>query len=262
MTNLLKTLTTIYPDLTQRVEDLQHAIDYRFREIDNLLEAITHSSAARSLMKKPSTKQPIPWNERLEFLGDSVLGLAISSWLINHPERYPEGDLSRMRSSLVNEQTLAEIAKEHNLGHCLVLSKGEDNNGGRNKPSVTADAVEALIGAIYLDGGMDCAQRFIEKIFCKYLSQDINNLKGCDYKTQLQELTQSISKITPDYRVIEKIGPDHAASFKVTVTFQGRELGVGTGRTKKSASQQAAFAALEKFGETEILKLSTESGRD
>ena len=254
MTRLLTTLNHNFPGTGEKLEKLQSRIDYRFTNIDHLLEAMTHSSAARSYHHRKQ-QQLIPWNERLEFLGDSVLGLAISTWLLKHPYAMQEGELSRIRSSLVNEKTLAVIANQFGIGSCLLLSKGEEKNGGRQKNSVTADAVESLIGAIYLDGGFAAAEKVVSTLFADTLTQDLSNLLNCDYKTRLQELTQSLVNETPDYQVIEKSGPDHEALFKVVVSYQGSPLGTGLGKTKKAASQQAAYSAFNDLGEGKIIEI-------
>ncbi|MFW7379396.1 MAG: ribonuclease III [Oligoflexus sp.] len=226
---------------------LCEVIGYRFKSWDLLVESVTHSSAARDLSKKQSTQSPIPWNERLEFLGDSVLGLTISSNLLKRPEGYPEGMLSKIRASLVSEASLATIGKNIELGEYLLLSPGEERGGGRNKESVIADALEALFGAIYLDGGYDAAEQVILDLFDEKLSSQLTDLIDKDYKSRLQELTQGSFKEAPVYRVIDRTGPDHRASFNVEVEFRGKTLGVGEGPSKKAASQEAAKQALLAF---------------
>ena len=254
MTPLLKTLNTTFPGTQQKLETLQKRIGYQFGNIDHLLEAVTHSSAARTKLNRHEGN-PIPWNERLEFLGDSVLSLAISTWLLKHPLDMQEGELSRTRSSLVNEKTLSRIADQFQIGQCLLLSKGEEKNGGRTKASVTADAVESIIGATYLDGGFAAAENVVANLFSQVLTQDLSDLRDCDYKTRLQELTQSLVNKTPDYNVVEKFGPDHEAVFRVTVSFNGSTLGTGSGRTKKAASQEAAYSAFKHLGEKKIIEI-------
>ena len=227
-----------------RIDQLQGRLNYQFDRKSLLIEALTHSSMARSLIVKESGED-LKWNERLEFLGDAVLGLCISSNLSKRPEQYPEGHLSRIRSSLVNEKTLEAIASSLGLGEALILSKGEENNGGRSKASLLADALEALIGAIFLDGGYQSANKVVEFLFTTYLAQDLHLLLKEDHKTRLQEITQKLNKQIPTYHVIQEKGPNHQTVFTVEVLFRGHSLGVGEGLSKKAASQAAAAKALD-----------------
>lgn len=226
---------------------LSKTIGYTFCNWELLVESLTHSSAARDLAKKVPQENSIPWNERLEFLGDSVLGLTISSNLLKRPEGYPEGMLSKIRASLVSEPSLAAIGREIKLGEYLLLSPGEERGGGRQKDSVIADALEALFGAIYLDGGFSAAEKVILDLFAEKLSSQLTDLIEKDYKSRLQELTQGTFKEAPIYRVVDRTGPDHRSSFNVEVEFRGRTLGVGEGPSKKAASQEAAKQALRLF---------------
>jgi ribonuclease-3 len=228
---------------------LMAAIDYHFVDTDLLLEALTHSSAARDIQKRSENQEIIPWNERLEFLGDSVLSLTISTHLLQRPEQHAEGTLSKIRANLVSEPALASIGRELNLGQYLILSPGEIRGGGRHKESVIADAVEALFGAVYLDGGYAAAERVILGLFADKLTSRLTDLIEKDYKSRLQELTQGWFKEAPQYRVINRTGPDHQASFKVQVEFRGLTLGRGHGTNKKAASQAAAQQALQRLEE-------------
>lgn len=189
----------------------------------------------------------LPWNERLEFLGDAVLGLAVSRRLMERGEELAEGDLSRIRAALVNEESLAELARELDIGSYLVLGKGAAQSGGRGRDSLLADALEALVGAVFVDGGFDAADRLVGRIFAAALAGELRLLVQTDFKTMLQELTQDKLKTTPTYEVAMENGPDHDKVFEVRVLLDGRELGRGKGASKKRASQVAARHALDQL---------------
>ena len=223
-------------------------IDYQFENIDLLVEALTHSSAARDLHRKTSGDISIPWNERLEFLGDSVLGLSISTYLTNHPDKFPEGELSKIRAAIVNEKkTLADLARELGISECIVLSYGEEKSYGREKDSVLADAFEALLGAVYLDSDYNMAEKTVLRLYEDILSKPLKELLTLDYKSRLQEYTQELYKEAPSYVTKNKSGPDHRSSFEVEVQFRSKVLAVGLGPSKKQASQDAAKKALDKL---------------
>lgn len=226
---------TSIPDTSSLEENL----GYFFQDRMLLEEALTHSSRVRGSNDAH--------NERLEFLGDAVLGLVISSELVARPERFHEGLLSRIRASLINELCLSELALSLNLGTYLRLGRGEEKAQGRSKPSVLADAMEALFGAIYLDGGITAASAIILRLYEPLLEMPLEERLTTDYKTALQELTQSTTKKAPSYYVVKKVGPDHDSSYEVEVRFNGRILGRGQGESKKKASQGAAARALEFF---------------
>ena len=215
--------------------EFQNVIGYQFQTPGLLQQALTHSSYANEKhMKKHSD------NERLEFLGDAVLEIVSSEFLyLNYPN-LAEGDLTKMRASLVCEPTLAFCTKQLNLGEYLLLGKGEDMTGGRNRKSILSDALEAVIGAIYLDGGFASAKEFI----LKFILTDIEHKQlFYDSKTILQEVVQGEhEKLT--YDLISENGPDHNKSFTVEARVGSRVLGEGTGRTKKAAEQEAAYKAL------------------
>ena len=226
------------------LDDLQQVLEYHFEDLHTLHQALVHRSFAH---ENPQLHQAD--NETLEFLGDAVLGLAVSHLLL---ERFPhlnEGDLSRLRSSIVNERELAKIAVSLNLGDYLLLGKGEELTGGREKPSLLADTVEAVLAAVYLDGGMERVIGVVERLFHAYLrsERDGDPLKTWDkdYKTQLQELTQARLKLTPEYVLETEEGPDHDKTFNVSVALDGRMLARGSGKSKKEAQQEAARQALE-----------------
>ena len=222
------------------IKDLEKAIGYQFRDIGLLQNALAHSSYANERWHNSLMS-----NERLEFLGDSVLGMLVANYLYRtFPDR-PEGELTRMRADMVCEQTLARIAGQLELGKHLLLGKGEEQGGGRSRNSILADAVESVIAACYLDGGMEAAKAFVEKfVLVTVPTQKMNN---ADYKTALQELVQQKKNQTLAYRLVGESGPDHDKKFTVELTLNGTVVGTGTGSSKKRAEQQAAQAAMEKL---------------
>ena len=222
------------------IKDLENAIGYRFRNISLLQNALTHSSYANERWHNSLMS-----NERLEFLGDSILGMTVAEHLYrNFPDR-PEGELTRMRADMVCETTLAAVAERIGLGQHLLLGHGEDRLGGRNRASILADAVESIIAASYLDGGMEAAVNFIRNfILCDVPVKKLHNV---DYKTTLQELIQRKKDQVLSYALTGESGPDHDKSFVVEVSLNGEVVGSGTGRSKKRAEQDAARAAIEKL---------------
>lgn len=216
---------------------LEEKLGYAFQDSTLLENALTHSSRANESRGKLHS------NERLEFLGDSILGMVVADHLYrNHPD-LPEGDLTRTRASLVCEESLVEVAHELGLGEYLRLGKGESAGGGRERPSIQADAVEAVLAAIYLDGGIGSARKFIQKYI---LSREVAGLtKPRDHKTALQELVQRESGQVLQYRLTGEEGPDHNKRFFVEVMLNGRSVGSGSGHSKKEAEQMAAAAAIE-----------------
>ena len=216
---------------------LEETLDYRFQDASLLDQALTHSSFANERLGGALMS-----NERLEFLGDSVLGQVTADHLYRtHPD-LPEGDLTRMRAALVCEEALAEVAKGWGLGEYLKLGRGEDQNGGRSRDSILADAVEAILAALYLDGGIAQARRTIRTFV---LSREAQAGEGRDYKTALQELIQRTPGHTLRYQLMKESGPDHQKEFWMEVALDGKPVGSGTGHSKKEAEQQAAKAALE-----------------
>ncbi|HZV81107.1 MAG TPA: ribonuclease III [Geobacteraceae bacterium] len=221
---------------------LENAVGYRFRNLSLLQEALTHRSRANEVSGK------LPDNQRLEFFGDSILGFLIGRELfLCHPD-WNEGELSRHRSALVDEENLARLAQAVDLGSFLVLGKGEEKSGGRGKKSLLADAYEALIAAVYLDGGMQQVQRLVKRQFGHLLAGSKPADLTRDYKTELQELTQSRLGTVPRYELLDSTGPDHDRSYRVAVYVNDAVAGDGSGRSKKAAQQAAARAALEKLG--------------
>ena len=189
-------------------------------------------------------------NERLEFLGDAVLELCITQMLYERFPQAPEGQLSKARSSLVNENRLAATARRLELGSYLLVGRGEETQNGRDKPSLLADALEAVLAAVYLDGGLESVHRLIVDLLGPAAAAAMTRTRQKDYKTRLQELIQEKMHITPRYEIIKTQGPDHAKIFKVALTINDRPLAQGTGNSKKEAEQNAAQAGLEKYEAT------------
>jgi len=220
------------------IKDLESAIGYRFKNITLLQNALTHSSYANerwhdSLMS----------NERLEFLGDSILGMVVAEHLYKHFPNRPEGELTRMRADMVCETSLAAVANQLKLGQHLLLGHGEEQGGGRSRASILADAVESVIAASFLDGGMEAARGIIARfILCKV---PVAGLQNTDYKTKLQELVQQKRNQVLSYALTGESGPDHDKVFSVEVALNGKIVGAGTGSSKKRAEQDAARAAIE-----------------
>ncbi|RZT01980.1 ribonuclease III [Cuneatibacter caecimuris] len=219
------------------MEQLQETVQYHFRDSGLLRLALTHSS-----YNNEHHQERLQNNERLEFLGDAVLELVSSDFLFHRYPDKPEGEMTKLRASLVCEPSLAYCARDISLGEYLYLGKGEDATGGRNRDSITSDAMEALIGAIYLDGGFASAKEFI----LKYILNDLENKQlFYDSKTILQEMVQKEdSQECLVYEILDEVGPDHDKQFLACVTVEGRELGRGKGRTKKAAQQMAAYQAI------------------
>lgn len=220
-------------------ESLEKTIGYCFADKDKLTIALTHSSYAN---ERHINKYEC--NERYEFLGDAVLELSVSDFLFRNYKNYPEGKLTKTRASIVCEPTLFLCAEKINLGVYLLLGKGEDQTGGRQRPSVVSDAMEALIGAIYLDGGIEPAFKFIQKFILDNIDE-IELFHDC--KTTLQELIQGKYNEQLKYVLIKEDGPDHNKIFVTRAVLGNRVLSEGVGHTKKSSEQDAAFKALKKL---------------
>ena len=220
------------------IKDLEIAIGYRFRNITLLQNALAHSSYANERWHNSLMS-----NERLEFLGDSVLGMLVADYLYRNFPNRPEGELTRMRADMVCERALAEIAQRIGLGEHLLLGRGEEQSGGRSRDSILADAVESVIAASFLDGGMAAARQFIEKFIL--VEVPVKKLHNADYKTALQELVQQKKNQTLSYALVGESGPDHDKRFEVEVSLNGRIIGTGSGSSKKRAEQMAAKKALE-----------------
>lgn len=219
------------------IKDLETAIGYRFHNISLLQNALTHSSYANERWHNSLLS-----NERLEFLGDSILGMLVAEYLYrNFPDR-PEGELTRMRADMVCEKTLAAVANSIHLGDHLLLGHGEEQGGGRTRDSILADAVESVIAASFLDGGMEAALQFIRRFIL--VQVPVTKLHNADYKTQLQELVQQKRNQLLSYQLVGESGPDHDKHFDVEVTLNGAVVGSGQGSSKKRAEQDAARNAI------------------
>ncbi len=216
------------------IEDLQKRLGYQFKDKNLIIEALTHKS-----YKKPYN------NERLEFLGDAVLDLIIGEYLFSKFPATAEGNLSKMRASLVNEKGFEKLALKLNLGDEIFVSLAEENNGGREKPSLLSNAFEAVIGAFYLEAGLEKVREFMEGLLeSSYKDIDYNSIFK-DYKTALQELTQAHFGVTPTYELLRSFGPDHKKEFEIEVHVNSRKLARAKGKSKKEAQQKAAQKALE-----------------
>ena len=223
------------------MEELEQKLGYQFRDRALLSEALNHSSYAnehRALGEQS--------NERLEFLGDSVLGFVTAEFLFELHRDLPEGDLTRQRAALVCEQSLYEVAKMLDLGKYLKLGKGEDAGGGRTRPSILADATEAVFAAVYLDGGIEAASALIHRVLLDKEGEHAEELMQ-DYKTALQELVQRKSGQALSYRMVGESGPDHNKTFTAEVWLNGEGVGTGSGHSKKEAEQAAARAAIRRL---------------
>ena len=222
----------------QNLIELQNKLNYHFKKPALLETALTHSSYANE-----HKKDGLISNERLEFLGDSILGLAVAELIYKHKSNTPEGQMTKLRAELVCEKNLAALAESLRLGAYLKLGRGEDKGGGRYRPSILADAVEAILAAMYLDSGFDPVMLFVkERLFSK---AEIVGLETTDYKTTLQELVQMKPGQILSYHVTDESGPDHMKMFTVEVRLNGEYYGEGTGKSKKEAEQAAAMSALD-----------------
>ena len=222
------------------IKDLEVAIGYRFRNISLLQNALTHSSYANERWHNS-----LLCNERLEFLGDSILGMLVAEYLFrSFPDR-PEGELTRMRADMVCEKTLAAAANRIGLGGHLLLGHGEEQGGGRARASILADAMESVIAACFLDGGMDAALKVVQQFIL--VEVPVKKMHNADYKTALQELVQQKKNQVLSYVLVGESGPDHDKHFDVEVKLNGNVVGSGSGSSKKRAEQMAAKAAIEKL---------------
>lgn len=224
------------------LENLQENLGYRFRDESLLRGALYHSSYANE-----HRNENIVSNERLEFLGDAVLGFVSAEFLYSRFPNAPEGELTRIRAALVREESLFEVAQALQLGECLMLGKGEESGGGRQRPSILADCTEAVFAAVYLDGGMDCARDLIHRVLLSKGDIEVAESRRRDYKTELQELVQRKPHQVLRYELVGQSGPDHAKVFTVAVLLNGEPIGEGSGHSKKEAEQASARAALEKL---------------
>ena len=226
------------------IKDLEAAIGYKFQNISLLQNALTHSSYANERWHNSLRS-----NERLEFLGDAILDMVAAEYLYLNFKDRPEGELTRMRADMVCEQTLAKVAVQIGLGDHLLLGHGEEQGGGRTRSPILAHAVESVIAACYLDGGIGAASDLISRFILTEVP--VTRMHNVDYKTELQELVQQKRNQNLSYELVGESGPDHDKHFQVQVLLNGKVIGVGSGSSKKRAEQDAARAAIEalRFGE-------------
>ncbi len=224
--------------MEENLQGLERTLGHQFANICLLSTAVTHSSYANEQRRETE------YNERLEFLGDSVLSIVVSEYLFSSPKHLPEGELTRVRAALVCESSCCEFAKKIGLGQYLRLGRGEENSGGRTRVSLLADAFEAVLGALYLDGGLETARRFLLPLV--QAEQAVPE----DYKTRLQEIIQQNPEERLRYVVTGESGPDHNKRFIVEVRLNSNVIGIGEGHSKKAAEQQAAREALRLFGDS------------
>lgn len=224
------------------LEEFERKISYTFSDKNLLILALTHSSYANEI-KKGSHEN----NERLEFLGDAVLDMAVSEYMYRHFPKMPEGELTKLRAAVVCESSLAELSGRLGIGRSMLLGKGEESTGGRTRDSILADAFEAIIGAICIDGGVNAAIEYVMHFMVDCIEHTKSTFRSLDCKTHLQEVIQKISKIPLHYAIVDEHGPDHNKVFVAEVTHDGRVLGRGSGKSKKEAEQNAANNALEQM---------------
>ena len=233
---------------------LQAALGWQFADPELLERALTH----RSFCSEHGVEES---NERFEFLGDAVLGFAVTTFAFEQFPHLPEGELAKLRAAVVSAETLAEVAEELDIGPCLRLGKGEAASGGRAKPSILADAMEALIAAVYLDGGLEPASRLVLDTLEKRIREQATGPGGGDYKTRLQELAARRCDQLPKYQVRHE-GPDHSKRFFATVSLRGEVYGEGEGRSKKSAEQAAARVAWDTLSSEAQAGIEAHAGRE
>ena len=231
--------------MSRPLSELERRIGYRFQDVTLLKSALVHSSYAN----ESGSKHPaLDCNERMEFLGDTVLSLVVSSYLFQSYTDLPEGNLSKLRSFTVCEKALAEFAAQIRLGDYLMLGKGEDHNNGRQRPSITSDAFEALIAAIYLDGGLENARAFILQFAVPHIEHLLSEQVTADYKTALQQIVQQEQGEKLEYILISEEGPAHQRTFTMEARLNSNVIGRGVGSSKREAEQRAAKEALTLFG--------------
>lgn len=237
--------SSVLPKSERRLlSQLEKKLAYRFKDLLLLKRALSHKSYVNERRESQDEH-----NERLEFLGDAVLELGISGLLMHHFPDSREGEMSKVRASLVNETALSEVARAFSLGRFLFLGRGEEQCDGREKNSLLADAFEAMLGAVYLDGGFNPAFKIVKRLFEPLIilatKEDINR----DYKTKLQEEVQNAFRTSPQYQLVNETGPDHDKTFEIHLLISGQKVGVGFGKSKKQAEQEAAEGVLGRFEE-------------
>ncbi|MGL5642118.1 MAG: ribonuclease III [Paraclostridium sp.] len=230
----------IKSSILTNISKFEEIIKYKFKNKAYILEALTHSSYSNE-------NKTFSFNERLEFLGDSVLGIVVSDFLFQNETELPEGELTKLRANIVCEESLSDVAKHLNLGKHILLGRGEEATGGRDRVSILADAFEAVIAAIYLDGGIESAKVFVLENMEEIIQDSIKGRIFRDYKTHLQEVIQSQGESNIIYNLVEEIGPDHNKRFVMEVKLNDETLGSGEGKSKKEAEQLAAKQALRRM---------------
>lgn len=230
-------------DRRQTLNALQTRLGVRFKNVTLLNLALSHRSYANEGSEHKEN------NERLEFLGDSVLGLVVAEYLYQHLNDRPEGDLARVKSFVVSETSLAQIARALELSSAILVGRGEEFSGGRRKKAILADAMEAVIGAYFLDSGFKAARKFVLRYMVPEIDKVLEDRHKKDYKTLLQEHVQKVFKSYPRYHLVRKTGPDHDKTFWIQVEVDGKQYGVGQGKNKKAAEQAAAEIAYHDLAE-------------
>ncbi|MGD2103696.1 MAG: ribonuclease III [Anaerolineae bacterium] len=233
------------------LEELQEALGHRFEDPTLLRRAITHPSYVNEHPEETSRD-----NQRLEFLGDAVIDFIAAAWVYDRYAGFAEGRMTRLRAALVRTETLASFARQVGVGEALRLGRGEEEAGGRERKANLCDAFEAVVGAVYLDGGMPAAAKFVEPLLGPVAKATLEKAEDQDAKSRLQEWSQAERKVTPTYRVVAERGPDHAKVFEAQVLLGDQVVGQGSGRSKQAAEQDAAEAAWES------LVWTTDSGWD
>jgi ribonuclease III len=228
------------------VGEFHRQFGYRFQNVNYLMEAMTHRSYVRSIDHKAHS------NERLEFLGDSILGTIMAEHLFRSNSDFDEGDLTKMRAQLVNETSLAAVSVESGLNKFILISPDEERTGGRERNSIVSDAFEAVIGAVYLDGGLSAAREFIKRVLISRKIDILTNVAQRNYKGELLEYLQGKGEPPPYYEVVSESGPDHEKIFNIAVRTNGTIVGTGVGGTKKEAEQNAAADAMENIQTAEF----------
>jgi ribonuclease-3 len=222
------------------LSELERRLGYRFRNRNYLLEAITHRSYARGVKN-----DEIDSYERIEFLGDSVLGMVVTAYLYRKFRGQREGNLTKMKATMVNERSLSQVARRLGLGEFIYLSPEEEQGGGRDRRSILADACEALFGAVYLDGGLKAATKLVNRLILRHMDSFLTDRRQINYKGELLEHYQSLGLGMPRYETVAEEGSDHDKLFSVQVRMEGKVIGRGSGKSKKAAEQDAARGALE-----------------
>lgn len=227
---------------SENIEILEKNLGYSFKNRDLLIEALTHKSFFHE-----NPEMARSFNERLEFLGDAVLGCVMAAYLFNHPSLFPESIMSKIKSFMVKGVILYDVAQRLDLGAFIRLGKGEEETGGRQKRSILANAMEAVLGAIFIDGGYDKVAEVIQGLFKERLDYVIASGQYHDYKTELQEITQTLYGLLPEYRIVSQRGEEHRKVFTIEVIINGKQMGLGIGKSKKDAQMMAACEAIRKL---------------